>query len=417
LQSNTAPDNPGLIVSPFIWLSRTNARYSSPVPIHHTRQFTLRWRTAFQHPLACALGLVSLISSSLAGTFSISENVEEVLKFTLAPAAITASSNGDWLVALDQREKPNLRAARILRSGEVIPFPDEWMSTASAEARLPLDSLEAIAVSQDGIVWMLDNGRRSETTPKLVGWNIDKERLHRVVYLSPPAVIPSSFCTDLVLDPSAPFAYLADPANGQDAAIIVADLESGLCRRVLQGIPCVQPDPSVALPISALSERSTVRLDGTTTITQCGVDSLAIDRRGEWLYLSALQSRTLQRLPAKLLRNAKSSAPDLAKAIEHYATKPPSVSMAIDSKGNLYLGDSANRGIGIIEPKNRSYQLLVSDARLLWPDSLTFGQDGRLYFFSPNRPLPKLGDKASGNAKPSYSLFRTRTPASGRSGD
>jgi hypothetical protein len=161
LQSNTAPDNPGLIVSPFIWLSRTNARYSSPVPIYHTSQFTLRWRTAFQHPLACALGLVSLISSSLAGTFSISENVEEVLKFTLAPAAITASSNGDWLVALDQREKPNLRAARILRSGEVIPFPDEWMSTASAEARLPLDSLEAIAVSQDGIVWMLDNGRRS----------------------------------------------------------------------------------------------------------------------------------------------------------------------------------------------------------------------------------------------------------------
>lgn len=367
--------------------------------------------------MACALGLVSLISTSLAGTFSISENVEEVLQFTLAPAAITASSNGDWLVALDQREKPNLRAARILKSGEVIPFPDESMSTASPKARLPLDALEAIAVGQDGIVWMLDNGRRSEATPKLVGWNFDKDRLHRVVYLSPPAVIPSSFCTDLVLDPTAPYAYLADPANGQDAAIIVADLESGLCKRVLQGLPCVQPDPSVALPISALSERSTVRLDGTTTITQRGVDSLAIDRRGEWLYLSALQSRTIQRLPAKSLRNFENSTPELTKTIEPYATKPPSVSLAIDSKGSLYLGDSANRGIGIIEPKNKTYQLLVSDARLLWPDSLTFGHDGRLYFFSPNRSVPKLGDKTSGNAKPSYSLFRTRTSASGRAGD
>jgi hypothetical protein len=102
-----------------------------------------------------------------------------------------------------------------------------------------------------------------------------------------------------VLTPIAPFAYLADPANGQGAAIIVADLESGLCRRVLEGIPCVQPNPSVALPISALSERSTMRLDGTTTITHCRVDSFAIDRSGKWLDLSALQSLTLQRPPAK----------------------------------------------------------------------------------------------------------------------
>lgn len=374
-------------------------------------------RTLFQYSLVLILGFVAPVISALAGTFSISENVEEVLKFTLAPAAITAAANGDWLVALNQREKPSLRAARLQKSGEVIPFPDELMSTASGDSRLPLDALEAIAVDRDGIAWMLDNGRRSETTPKLVGWNTKKERLHRVVYLSPPAVIPSSYCTDLVLDPTAPFAYLADPANGQDAAIIVADLESGLCRRVLQGHPCVQPDPSVTLPISVLSERSSVRLDGTTTITRCGVDSLSIDRRGEWLYLAALQSRTLQRIPAKLARDSSISAPDLAKGVESYATKPPSVSMAIDSKGNIYLGDSANRGIGIIEPKNKTYQLLVSDARLLWPDSLTFGEDGRLYFFSPNRPSQKQGEKAMGSAKPTYSLFRTRTPASGRSGD
>lgn len=371
----------------------------------------------FNPALAFALFFLSLVYPTLAGTITISEDVEEVLKFTLAPSAITASPNGDWLVALDQREKPTLRAARILKSGEVLPFPDLSMSTAAKDARLPLDSLEAIAVGQNGIVWMLDNGRRSETTPKLVGWNTERDCLHRVIHLSIPAVIPSSFCTELVLDPSAPIAYLADPANGQDAAIIVADLESGLCRRILQGSKWVRPDPSVALPISALSERSIVRLDGTTTLTQCGVDSLAIDRRGDWLYLSGLQSRYLHRVPASLLRNPKTSAADLAKAVESYAEKPPSISLSIDSKGNIYLGDSANRSIGIIDAKEKIYRPLVSDARLLWPDGLTFGDDGRLYFFSPNRPPTRPGDQNSTISKPSYSLFRIRTPASGRAGD
>jgi hypothetical protein len=367
--------------------------------------------------LACAWVTLGMYSSALAGTFSISDEVEEVLQFSLAPSSLTSSPSGDWLVALDQREKPALRAARILKSGEVIPFPDLAMSSAAADARLPLDALEAIAVGKDGIVWMLDNGRRSETMPKLIGWNIEKDRLHRIIQLSPPAIIPGSFCADLALDPSAPIAFLADPAKGQDAALIVVDLETGLCRRVLQGSNCVQPDTSVTLPVSALSERSTRRIDGTTTITQCGVDAVATDRKGDWLYFASLQSRVLHRLPTQLLRNPDTSTPDLSKAVELYAAKPPSIGLALDSKDNIYLGDSANRAIGIIDAKERSYRLLVSDARLLWPDSLTFGHDGRLYFSSPNKALTRAGDASPTALKVSYSLFRTRTPASGRPGD
>lgn len=358
-----------------------------------------------------------LLSQSLAGPFPVSEDVEEVLQFTLAPSALTSSPNGDWLVALDQREKPLLRAARLLKSGEVVPFPDASMSTPGPDSGLPLDALEAIAVSPEGIVWMLDNGRRSEITPKLVGWNIEKNRLHRIIHLSPPAVIPGSFCTDLALDPSAPLAYVADPAQGQDAALLVIDLDTGLCRRVLQGAPCVRPDPAVTLPVSALSGRSTRRIDGTTTVTQCGVDSVVMDRKGDWLYFTALQSRALHRAPARLLRLADTPQDTLAEAVEHYADKPPSISLAIDSKSNIYLGDMANRAIGIVESRERSYHPLVSDARLLWPDSLTFGQDGRLYFFSPNRPFNRIGESPQSSVKAAYSLFRTRTPASGRPGD
>lgn len=345
------------------------------------------------------------------GTFAISEEVEEVYQFTLAPASLTSAPGGDWLVALDQREKPQMRSVRLLKSGEVEPFPDQAMSTAAPEAAIPLDALETIKVGADGVAWMLDNGRRSESVPKLVGWELGKGRLHRVIHLTAPALVTGSFCTDLALDPAGAFAYVADPANGQDAALIVIDLVTGLCRRVLHGEAAVQPDPAVQLPPSAVSGRLIRRIDGATTLPRRGVEALAIDRKGEWLYFCALQSQAAHRVPPAKLRDAALSAPDLARAVERYAEIPATVSLAIDVKGNLYLGDLSGRGISIIDAKERQRRPLVSDARLLWPDGLAFGQDGKLYFFSPAKPL------SSGGARPSYSLFRIRTPAPGRAGD
>ncbi len=350
--------------------------------------------------------------SGIAGTFTISEDVDEVYQFTLAPAAITAAPGGDWLVALDQREKPRMRAVKLLKSGEVAPFPDQAMSMAEPQARIPLDALEAVKVGSDGVAWLLDNGRRSESVPKLVGWELGKGRLHRVIHLPPPATVAGSFCGDLALDPAAPLAYVSDPANGQDAALIVVDLTTGLCRRVMQGQGFLRPDPAVQLPPSAASGRAIRRLDGTTTVPRCGVEALCIDRKGDWLYFTALQASAVHRVPCAKLRDAALSAEALAAAVERYANTPPTVSLAMDSKGNLYLGDLAGRGIGIIDAKERVCRPLVTDVRLLWPDGLTFGQDGKLYFFSPTQP-PGTGT----GVKAAISLFRTRTPASGRAGD
>ncbi len=373
--------------------------------------------------LSALLMVTLLYAPGLAGTFQITDEVEEVLQFTLAPAAITAAPSADWLVALDARQQPRLRAARILKSGEVSPFPDEAMSLATSEARLPLDAIEALVVDADGIVWMLDNGRRSESVPKLIGWDSGKDRLHRLIHLHVPAVIPGSFCTDLTLEPSGSHAYIADPANGADAAIICVDLESGLCRRLLHGHPSVRPDPAIKLTTEMLGSRAITRLDGSTILPHAGIESLAVDRKGDWLYLAAFQATLLYRIPTRLLRDPAIPGDELENALEDYASKPLTTGLAIDHKSNLYLGDMASRAIGFVDARDRTYRPLVSDARLVWPDGLTFGQDGRLHFFSPNRPTPRLPSATAGSsttpplAQPIYSLFRIRTPSSGRAGD
>jgi len=380
-----------------------------PVSSRLTLPFSLRCLVV----ILCGLGSLTL----RAGTLTISDEVEEVLLFSLAPSAMVAVSNSEWIVGLDQHEKPTLRSARVLKYGEVVPFPTAELNAALPNSSLALDAIESVKVATDGIVWLLDNGRRSETIPKLVGWDTGKNTLHRVIHLPPPAVVPGSFCTALALDPSAPFAYVADPANGKDAAIIIVHLQTGLCLRVLQGGASVRPENSVLLSDSITSGRGTRRIDGTSALLHCGVNALAIDRKGDWLYYTALQSATLHRLPGNLLRKPGVTSEELEQASEVFAEKPPSLGLAIDSKNNLYLGDLGARAIGIIDGKDRSYRPLVADVRLVWPDGLTFGQDGKLYFYSPNRPPALATPGTARSGKPSFSLFRTRTPASGRAGD
>jgi len=365
-----------------------------------------------------SLGLVYGCSLALwAGTLTVNEDVEEVLQFSLAPSAMVSAAHGEWLVGLDQLEKPLLRSAKILKSGEVIPYPSAEMNEPQPDNDLPLDAIEAVKIATDGIVWLLDNGRRTESLPKLIAWDPAKNTLHRVIHLPPPAVVPGSFCTALALDPTAPFAYIADPANGKDAAIIIVHLHTGLCRRVLQGDASVRPEITVPLSESITSGRGTRRIDGTSALLHCGVNALAIDRKGDWLYFAALQSTNLHRLPGSLLRKSSVSSEELHQATEVFAAKPPSLGLAIDSKNNLYLGDLGARAIGIIDAKDHSYRPLVADVRLIWPDGLTFGQDGKLYFYSPHRAPAPATPSITRTNKPSFSLFRTRTPASGRAGD
>ena len=105
--------------------------------------------------------------------------------------------------------------------------------------------------------------------------------------------------------------------------------------------------------------------------------------------------------------------------METYAKSPPTSSLVLDEKGNLYIASINGRAIGRIDPKSRDYHVLTRDIRLLRPDNLTFGRDGALHFDTPTR--------IRGNATPttsttsadttSFSLFRLQPLAPGRAGD
>jgi sugar lactone lactonase YvrE len=222
-------------------------------------------------------------------------------------------------------------------------------------------------------------------------------------------VVPGSFLSDLVVDPESSLVILSDPANGSNAALIVLDRANGVSRRVLQGHSSVVPDRAVNLRPEVYGVRK--RLDGTSTLPHTGVRALGMDADAKWLYYTPVQSQQLYRLPMEKLRDRKSTEEVLSAAVQPYAKIGPCLSFTLDKKNNVYVGDLDLLGISVVAAKDQSYTPLVSDVRLLSPNGLTFGHDGKLYFFS--RSVAPAPVEARLPTSIQHSIFRIKPLAEG----
>ncbi len=340
--------------------------------------------------------------------------LEVAAQLSHGPGGMTITPKGSYIVSLHQYYRTQERVVEITPDGKTKPFAEALQTNSNEYAGLVLDSVMGVECDSKGVVWMLDNGRREETVPKLVAWDTDDDKLSRVIYLPPPVTTPTSFLSDLALDPSEPFVYISDPASGEDAAILVVDLTTGLARRVLMGRDSVVPE-DVEMRVEG-RELKVVRPDGSVAEPQIGVNPIALDRRGDWLYFGPMKGRTLYRVSTTHLRDKTLTPQELASRVQGYAEKPFSDSISIDSKGNIYVADLGRSAIGVIDAKDRKYELYVTDPRLSWPDGLCFGTDGRLHFYT--NQLHRSGTYNGGKslAEPPFLIFKVRALASGAVG-
>lgn len=369
------------------------------------------------------LALVGLGLHGLIPAVAAEPKLEMVYQLPLAPAGLTITADNHFLMSVSREERPQNRIIEVGKGGTSRPFPTTDISQASSGQPLLLDAVEGMQIDKAGIVWMLDNGRRSEYPPKVVAWDTAKHKLHRVYHMAFPAVLPGSLLDDLAVDPEAPFVYISDPAAGADAALVVLDLTTGLAHRVLQGHPSVVPVAGLELTIDG-HKVETRRLDGTVADPQGGVSALTLDKKGEWLYFAPVRSLKLYRVRTEHLRDVNMLPEKLAGLVEEYSAKPVSDGMSMDSKGNIYVSDLASKGIGVIAAGKKDYRILAAEPRLLWPAGLCFGADGWLYFYTNTartRPMPRppltAGTPLDASGINMNYLFRLETPVSGRVGD
>ena len=348
--------------------------------------------------------LICLFTPALASAAADDEQrlFEVVAELDQGPGNITVTPTGDIIVSLHQFFDQAVRVARIGDRGSLTEF--------AADAQL--DSVLGLQADTNGVVWLLDNAMRGSGKRRLVGWHAGEDRATADIDLSAVSV-QGSFLNDLAVDATTQTAYVADPATGDDAALIVIDLASGAARRVLQGHISVTP-AGTDLIIDGVPVRIR-KDDGSAFRPRVGVNPIALDSTGEWLYYGPMHGFTMYRIRTADLRNASLTMTELGERVERWAGRPISDGISIDDAGNLYLGDLARNAIGVIGP-DRRYRQLGTDPRLSWVDAFSFGPDGHLYAVANQLHRTAVLNGGVNATQPPYLVIRLRPLATGTTG-
>lgn len=334
------------------------------------------------------------------------DDLQIASRLVVAPGNIAITPEGRQIVSLHQFFEPKNRVVEIAKDGSLKPFPNAaYNQSETNPLGVAFDAVLGLQSDANGVVWMLDNGLRGHTLPKLVAWDTRKDRLARVIYLPPPATVADSFVNDLAVDLAHNAIYIADPAGGSDAALIVVDIPTGLSRRVLQGHLSVVPEEIDFSVDGRVLEMKNA--DGQKTKLRIGVNPIALDAKADWLYFGPMSAESMYRIQAGMLADPRVSRDELALRVERYSAKPVCDGIALDKAGNIYISDVAHNAVGVITP-DREYRQLASDPQLSWPDAFAIGPDGFLHVIANQlQRSPKMND-GQNLAETPYLIFKMK---------
>jgi sugar lactone lactonase YvrE len=204
--------------------------------------------------------------------------------------------------------------------------------------------------------------------------------------------------------------YIADASIiAMTPAIIVHDIERGESRRRLDGHVSVQAEPYVPV---VQGRRMT--LFGIFDIRP-GVDSIALDRNGEWLYYGAVSAGTMYRIRARALDDDALPVRDREARVEEFADKTMSDGITTDVAGNVYLSDLEHSAV-VVLTRNGELRTLLKDERLRWPDGFSYGPDGWLYVACSSLQHVIGRTAAHVRSQAPYQIFRFRPGTDGIAG-
>lgn len=340
--------------------------------------------------------------------------LEQVFGFYKAmPTGVTVSENGRIFVNFPKwGDKVDYTVAEIV-DGKLCPYPDMKTNTTDYNNLCnTFISVQSVVADGQGTLWVLDTASPNFSKPikggaKLVAIDLSTNKINRIYTFSDDVVLDTTYLNDVRFDyrvGRCGYAYITDSSSNGPGAIIVVDLYSGRAFRRLNGTKSTSPDPCFLPKVEGeiMYNRSE---DGTTSPAVTSADGIAISQDGKILYYCPLSSRALYSIETEVLRDT--SIPDryLEKYVVYMGEKGASDGMITDNKGAIYAGDYENNSIRKILPDS-SIKTIAHSPYILWPDTLSIGPDGYLYFIA--NQLNRQSKYHYGRdirVKP-YSLFR-----------
>lgn len=311
-----------------------------------------------------ALFTFSLVSKILQGS-----EIELVAKLPpeTPPGNIAIGPEGRMFLSVHGFYNQPLKVVELLMDGSTKPYPTKKWAHAPEDGTIGLYGVLGLNVDPRGILWMLDTASQ-EHAGRLIGWNTETEKLHRIIYLAKPVITENSFLNDLAIDLKNNAIYIAD--TGAES-IIVVDLTTGQARRLLQGSIFTKAEE-----IDMVIDGKLVEMNGKPA--RLGINPITIDSENEYVYWGAMSGTAIYRIKADNLNDINLTDSALLARIELYGEKPISDGITVDDAGNVYITSITDDSIGITQPDG-SYKTLFQIDTLSWPDGFAVGPDNYIY--------------------------------------
>src|SRR5262249_51210964 len=150
---------------------------------------------------------------------------------------------------------------------------------------------------------------------------------------------------------------------------------------------------------------------GPPTHISIGSDGIAISHDGKRLYYCPLASRRLYSASVDALVDTDLTDDLVARTvIDHGEKGGASDGLESDAEGRIYVTNYEQNAI-LRRLPDGSYETLVHDPRLLWPDTLSLATDGYLYFTANQLHRQARFHQGKDLRQRPYSLFRVRVNA------
>ncbi len=348
--------------------------------------------------------------------------LEVVAELPLRPwnHAVTRDGRIFATVVRSTREQPAL--IEITGRNQYKPFPNAaWNATFGSSPDV-LNCPHGVRLDDQNRLWVIDrgawailpdNGRSPlpDQQPKLLAFDINTGNLVYRLDLS-EAVAPKSktLVQDLAIDDRNGFVYIADPGIAVPPAIIVVDLQRQTARR-FEAHPSLKAE-DVDLVVEGKVIGRTV--NGKFTPNRIGINPISLSADRETLFYGALTGTSLWSVPTQLLREGANDQ-TIAAAIKQVGSKPVSDGMSTDTEGNHFITNVGDNAIDVLTSAGKLSRL-VQDERLIWADSVGFGEPTWLYITVNQLNRSLLLNPSRDEGKPPYLILRVWTGTQGQPG-
>ncbi len=321
--------------------------------------------------------------------------LEEVLAYPEPIGNVAVSHEGRIFFTVHPESRPEGNKLLELVADAAVPYPD-----GASQQELFNDVL-GLVVDERNILWTIDHGNHGVDGARLLAFDLATGEVAHEHYFGPEIAPDGSFLQDLQVSPDGQTVVIADASFWRKApALIVYDIQSKTARRALESHESVTPENYLIR--NPLKDMTFI---GGLVSLKGGVDGIAFDANGEWLYYAAINQSGLYRVRLDDLTNADLSPEQLGNLVERFSDKPLSDGLSTDTAGNVYITDVEHSSVFIVGP-DRKPKTLLRAHRIRWADALSFGPGGWLYLADSAIPEQVLKSRAYIMAKGPYHIFR-----------